>query len=498
MEPQKNKDGDSAADMMAAAIANFPSKDVSYETVQATLGPLLLSDCMATAAASSASDTSSGISTLPLRVACDRGQVETVRYLLPFYDSCGCDISDAACPDSGNTAAHHAALSGSLQVWRLLLNYHCKQHHQNKNQNHITSNDDWMNRPNHHGDTPLMMACVANAVVLVRHILLQQQPQTSTKEDGDGSSLPAAAAVSLLLRQRNRSNDSALSLACGHGHVRVVRLLLQLQNGSSRSTNRKHAVVVEDDDFTKAQASLEKLQNAVRLSPQNNGKGDCGSSSSTMRQQLEGKRRDVELCVRMVKEALQRRSDAVAQELLQNTPKATRNNEQKKKLKAGKKKTKKSFVQEKPETLVPEGTGQPSGNANNKPEQETVVLTPLPDGTRAVTVQGTSLEEDDQVLPEPSTTADLILPNTTKQSADKLGADPDLAQDAMKALCLDNDDASRLLLLTPHGFAMQCSPAQLDAVDAILQRQRDAVRQARDIQQRLHATAGKPKVSFSS
>jgi len=493
MEPQKKKNGDS--DLVAAAIANFPSKDVSYETVQATLGPLLSG-----AGSDVASDTTStaDISTLPLRVACDRGQVETVRYLLhEVYDNC----IDAACPDSGNTAAHHAALSGSLEVWRLLQHQqdnYCQQH---KHSNHYT--DDWMNRPNRHGDTPLMMASVANAVDLVQHILLQEQQQqtrsSATKEGEEGSSSLPAAAVSLLLRQRNQSNDSALSLACGHGHVRVVELLVQ------NSTN-DNAVVVEDDDFTKAQAALEKLH-AVRLS--SNHAAEASSSSSTiMRQQLEGKRRDVAMCVRLVREALQRRSDAVARELLllqdnENEatapqPQAARNHNKKKKLKAGKKKTKRSSFQEEPETQVPERIGEPSGNkdnANNEPEKETVVLTQLPDATQDVTVKGTSLEEADEAPTSSPTTADPMIPKT-KPPIDKLCVDPDLAQDAMKALGLD-DDASRLLLLTPHGFAMQCSPAQLDAVDAILQRQRDAVRHARDIQRRLHATA---KVSslFSS
>mmetsp|Transcript_21294 Transcript_21294/g.32786 ORF Transcript_21294/g.32786 Transcript_21294/m.32786 type:complete len:658 (-) Transcript_21294:32-2005(-) len=51
----------------------------------------------------------------------------------------------------------------------------------------------------------------------------------------------------------------------------------------------------------------------------------------------------------------------------------------------------------------------------------------------------------------------------------------------MDSLCLD----ASMLLFSPHGMAMQLSPAQLEAVSGILYKQMDAVKEAREIQNRL-------------
>ena len=62
------------------------------------------------------------------------------------------------------------------------------------------------------------------------------------------------------------------------------------------------------------------------------------------------------------------------------------------------------------------------------------------------------------------------------------GVDKDI-DGVMDALCLDVP----MLLYTPHGMALNLSPSQLDAVEQILLKQGAAVRQARQLQQRMHS-----------
>jgi hypothetical protein len=61
--------------------------------------------------------------------------------------------------------------------------------------------------------------------------------------------------------------------------------------------------------------------------------------------------------------------------------------------------------------------------------------------------------------------------------------DNDYLLDSLDALCLGVSD----LLKTPSVMAKDLSPAQLDAVESVLVRQLDAVRQARAIHGRLRA-----------
>eukprot|EP01083_Nonionella_stella_P293025 996570_1 len=55
------------------------------------------------------------------------------------------------------------------------------------------------------------------------------------------------------------------------------------------------------------------------------------------------------------------------------------------------------------------------------------------------------------------------------------------AEEVMESLCLD----ASMLLLPPHGLAMNLSPSQLEAVENVLMIQISAVREAKDIHRRL-------------
>jgi len=123
-------------------------------------------------------------------------------------------------------------------------------------------------------------------------------------------------------------------------------------------------------------------------------------------------------------------------------------------------------------------------------ENDMVVLMQLDDGTWDVAVAGISFEEDTEEgrsLPTPisTDTKSHLSPNDLLwQHAEHL--DPAIHDQLQVLGCWD--DTSRLLL-TPHGFALECSPTQFDAVQAILEHQLAAVQEARAIQWQLWTAA---------
>jgi hypothetical protein len=114
-----------------------------------------------------------------------------------------------------------------------------------------------------------------------------------------------------------------------------------------------------------------------------------------------------------------------------------------------------------------------------------VVLKTLPDGKRAVQVKG---RQDDDVMEKGGILRGLN-PEVQSQDAsamlrERFKGISDAVDSVMSALCLD----VKCLLYSDHGMALNLSPAQLDAVQQILEKQLESVKKARNIQQRMHET----------
>ena len=483
------------------AIAKF-SQDVSYQDAEATLLPILQTVVLAAAhdddddknnhhhpqqkEEERADGSMMMMMITPLMIACDKGQTETVRFLVNHNNKVGCGGGgccltvrvDQKAPESWNTPVHYAAMSGKVEILKQLQLLAAFANTEKEKQTAKTSGGDMIDSnhqseyettatlvtlgslQNIHGDTPIMMVCVNGYEELLTYWL------SHCDDDDDGSNSKRR-----MLQLRNESNDSALSLACGHGHVGIVQLILLLLQDDN---------VAQQDDLESAEAALFRINHVLKQQQQLKL-----PTKKEQLQQLQTKREDIQQCVNLVRAALQRKADAMAQELMGGDTEPTTTTTKparktKSKNKSNKKTQKKSvrLVKDKPLT----------GEKKDRDENpEAVILTQLEDGTRAVVVQGTSLQE------ERTFTTSFLRTQQQQQSSNKKSVDDLFRErvvhndidDIMKALCLDVSQ----LLLSPHGMALNLSPSQLDAVDQILERQRAAVQQAREIQARLHATA---------
>mmetsp|Transcript_36859 Transcript_36859/g.77320 ORF Transcript_36859/g.77320 Transcript_36859/m.77320 type:complete len:227 (+) Transcript_36859:201-881(+) len=84
------------------------------------------------------------------------------------------------------------------------------------------------------------------------------------------------------------------------------------------------------------------------------------------------------------------------------------------------------------------------------------------------------------VVAKPKTLQSILESTTSAIIPSSPAVDGDMAA-VMESLCLDPS----MLLLSPHGMAMEMSPCQLDAIESILNHQLNATKEARKIQSRL-------------
>mmetsp|Transcript_12209 Transcript_12209/g.19642 ORF Transcript_12209/g.19642 Transcript_12209/m.19642 type:complete len:167 (-) Transcript_12209:137-637(-) len=137
-----------------------------------------------------------------------------------------------------------------------------------------------------------------------------------------------------------------------------------------------------------------------------------------------------------------------------------------------------------------ENAGSPSSADGSTTDLDTttkdtdVVLTTLPNGKVAVRVVGEnqSPEQVPGILSATPQAESLDAADMLRERFRGISAEVD---SVMSALCLD----VKCLLFSEHGMALNLSPAQLDAVQQILEKQLGSVRKARDIQQRMHQTS---------
>lgn len=402
--------------------------------------------------------------------SCEKGEVDIVRCLLDEYENGNSSsrriLLHQTHPESGNCVAHHIALSGSVKLWQYL--------------EQLPSGEEdawasWMLARNNHGDTPLMMACVANSRSLVEYMLSSLRGAEENQKQTN---------IDMLMKLRNKSNDSCLSLACGHGHVQMVELLLQRQ-----------IHYVHDDDWKKAQASLNKIDKVV-LFTQEHRKDNVAFAQKEL---LESKREDVETCVNLLRKALQCRSDALAKELWNDCEKSYSEPHHPKKNPQSRSQTKKQMKLRRGNTQCPHKTNgsttdmtkttgvtmRDSLNDNgdeikminqDKELDKEIVLTELADGAQ--------VDSDQCITCESSTSFDVQvdteLEHTESLPTTVSSCSTSIAEDLLKALCLDVS----LLLLTSHEMAKRCSPSQLDALKEILHAQVDAVDEALLIQKK--------------
>ena len=416
----------------------------------------------------------------PLIISCDKSNEICLQYLvdklvayskpndlevntknsrcLEICDLIGDPLIDVSDGENRNTAVHHAAMAGFSSSIQLI--HHICIHNSSDSSYHALGSV-----RNSHGDTPLMMAASAGHVEFIKQ---WYQLVTIPEEEGADAKTLTEKANSILC-YKNDSDDTCLSLACCDGQQEVIEFLLSSCD-----------IPIEAEQVAKCKQSLQQMTSALRNRP-------------SLFEQHKEKIETMLRCVVTIEAAQNRKAEAIAQELLakESSDLRTKNPRKSKKKKGppAKNKTIEGIKEEKPEkaTIEPNMATRKTLDKEDADEND-VCLTTLPDGTVAVRVQGEALESDDSAT---NGTRRLQSPTANQQSANdmfrqRFGERGDIisseVDSVMDALLLDVS----MLLYTPHGMALNLSPSQLDAIQGILEKQMGAVKEAREIQLRMH------------
>jgi hypothetical protein len=366
----------------------------------------------------------------PLIVTCDKGNNSCLKYLLEKQTSNKMlehfigHPLDVSSNEDKNTAIHHAAMSGCELSIPIL----------NKLGESILS---LASTRNSHGDTPLMMAAANGHLDFLRtfHKLSVQEADLKNVQN--------------ILLAKNDSNDSCLSLASCHGHPAVVEFLLGL-------------VPIETELLQTCRLRCERMDSALRSNPE-------------LMKQNRSRLDSVRQCVDKLEATLSRHAEETASKLLaegETLPKES--------IKPKKKKKQTRTSNQDQEQPKKDSTAN-SSSFDTSDKDDAMRLTTLADGTVAVVVHGEEPERPNLRLPasinmqDPS--VEVMFRRRFEGASAKVGA-------VMDALCLDVS----MLLYTPHGMALNLSPSQLEAVQAVLENQLVFVQEARKIQNRMHGT----------
>lgn len=371
----------------------------------------------------------------PLMVCCDKGNCACLEYLLENFEEHADLIgrpSDVT--DDKNTAMHHAAMSG-CELSITILNQ---------------MGESFLSLAsvrNSHGDTPLMMASINGHLnfLIAFQKLLAQDIRTESE-------------IQSIFSAKNNSNDSCLSLACCHGMTSILDFLLSF-------------VSVEPDILQICEPRLKKMDVAFQSNP-------------SLMKQHKSRYDAVNQCVQKLQIKLAGKAEETARELLAEEesarPKAKSQTKKKKQLRKIKSQGKSNSAH----GISPTSSSLSSTclKSVEESENETMRLTTLADGTKAVIVEGETLERPRLPLHAPANSKEKSVDEMFRKRFEAASFEVDAV---MNALCLDVSQ----LLFTPHQMALDLSPSQLDAVQLILEKQLFAVEEARNIQNRMHDTS---------
>mmetsp|Transcript_17804 Transcript_17804/g.25157 ORF Transcript_17804/g.25157 Transcript_17804/m.25157 type:complete len:608 (+) Transcript_17804:92-1915(+) len=256
----------------------------------------------------------------PLMVACDKSQVECLRYFnhIIYYDPnssekhylvgqngntqnnatavlfksvIGHPILDVS-PDSKNSAMHYAALSQCRGALDLLCDL-CMSENEASDNEKISISKKRVNsckiqtyfrllsQQNEHGDTPIMMSIVLgdNATLKVWFGSIFSTVLSHGNDiQGDGmiqQEKNVCENLRTLMKMKNCSGDSALSLAYGFGQYEILRLLIgdnrEFLNSFKRdekscdltNCNNLGFLEISHDDIEKCKGVLQSLDKTI-------------------------------------------------------------------------------------------------------------------------------------------------------------------------------------------------------------------------------------------
>lgn len=376
----------------------------------------------------------------PLMVACDKGQAACLEYILqnPSMLLWGRPDDQSSEQTGANTALHHAAVAGCVEAIDVLVAMGCLL-------------IDLVRHVNHHGDTPVMMACVYHQVDFLQKI---------KEKLGDDLLLTE------LLSAKNASGERPLSLAFGHGHAQVLQFLL-----SSGVEASYEAVKECKEKLRQMDAILSK----------------AGVSDGNL---IEERRTNVKRCLVILELSLAQKASDSMEQLIQkdNQEKEEKRKNTPKKPSSVRKHADPRKVPATPRVNTEKTNNETSSNAwiSQRGDSESIetVTQPkfrtLPDGSVVKNVA--DCQPFRVEVEEPGAKETKQEPKSVDEMLRERLREPIHDVDAvMDSLCLD----ASMLLLSPHGMAMNLSPSQLESIDSILRKQIKSVQDAKDIQERL-------------
>lgn len=464
---------------MKEAIGKLP-QDASFTLVEETLRSHLDLD-------------DQGSLYRPLLIACSSGRLEVVRFLLghlrfSHIDSAPeCDehqrcheinrsgarnvsnILEIVDENSGNTVFHFASTSPKYRVAMLDLLME-RYNSDNERQSTIEAA-----KVNNHGDTPIMMAAAYNCTDALLWWVEEYNGHINANTTADSSNNKVSSKI-LTFQQRNNEGIMALAFAANHGHVESVKILLPYG--------------LQDSDRCVIKRVLKRLEAAMK-----------NATSQQQNALMKIKYNEIQACVNLIDAELNRIAAVTYEDLMEEEEVLHRSLATKKKPRKKKKKNINSIQTSNRNDAV--SSSHTITVENELTENNSVIITQLQNGMRAVSVPGTTMVEEDhedivkrnEVL-KPSVEelfqkrvetrgVQLIADHTQEATPmEQPCIDTISATDKLNALCLDVSQ----LLLPSHGMAM-LSASQLDSIDEVLRSQLNAVKTARDIQRRLHETA---------
>jgi hypothetical protein len=381
----------------------------------------------------------------PLMVACDKANVECLKFLANKYvhstDALvsrliGKPLDQSKQEDGKNTAIHHAAMSGCVPSMHIFMQMGVSA--QNLGQ-----------VANAHGDTPLQMAATAGHVHFVKAWY-----EIAQGEDDCLSN------VRLILEKKNSSGDTCLSLACCHGQTQVLEFLLQTG-----------CCTVSHEELNKCQRAMDRMDMVFQ-----------NIKDASLYDQYNAQREAVRRCLGVLQISLSQTVEQAANDLLdaedddnKKAPEGQQNTKKKKK--------KKVVAKESTAASAVDNESTQTATPQDRDNVHVLQITTLEGGKVAVRVSS-----DAAAIPKPALSPKLSVDDMFRQRFKGLPPMVDSEIDAvMDALCLDVS----MLLYTPHGMALNLSPSQLDAVERILEKQMLSVKDARQIQHRAHITSRK-------
>ncbi|KAL3827579.1 hypothetical protein ACHAXA_002076 [Cyclostephanos tholiformis] len=486
-----------------------------------------------------------GDNVTPLMLACDKCNSEALIYLrnqmsaFTNYSQPTDLLIDAwGHPDEasshGNRASHHALAAGFSEGLDLLENiwgFFEEESHGGRLRRYLSL----LSQTNHNGDTPLMMACVNGRDDVVQ-CLLQRSVQLALSTRPADTKATVNETWQLLkdiFRMRNSEECTALNLASGHGHPGIVKILIEPHNIELNSNDEsvEANLIFGEKKNTMADEANETNSTVHKLNPLAEVtftdidfcKKTLGDLDTRLKfkdrfkvaviEKISLQRKNTNECLAMMEVELDRLATNAANELLllENLSttsiaipiifKGTSKRVKIKKRQRRNTRGKRGIDAGVPDSVVDATRSDSATGENcwdfvkNEPKTGEFSLQSSPfvtlqDGTLISKHQKSEFDSHIDILADKASFDNVITDESNINKEAKTFqrilthsiSKTDCEKAAlMESLCLN----PAMLLLSPHGMAVDMSPCQLDAIESILNHQLKATKEAQKIQRRL-------------